>query len=98
MIQELWQNISDFEDGEVKNDSKNSILSNARQGARMEAYEKLQDRLLDDQSQEPCFHCETIATTDDSTILPAEFELPNGMKVCSKHYQEWLELEEDEHV
>lgn len=46
MINELWNNIADFEEHEVKNDSKNPILANARQGARMEAYTKLMDNAI----------------------------------------------------
>ena len=94
-IKMLWNSIADFENHEVKNDSTNPILANARQSARMEAYTNLQDKLLDDQSQEPCFHCETIAEDENSTILPAEFEI-NGMKLCAKHYAEYIELKEDE--
>lgn len=41
MINELWNDIAEFEKNEIKNDSKNPLLSNARQGARMEAYVKL---------------------------------------------------------
>jgi len=46
MINELWNNISDFETHEVNNDSTNPILANARQGARMEAYTKLMDNAI----------------------------------------------------
>lgn len=41
-----WQEIADFEAHEVKNDSKNPILANARQAARMEAYVKLMEDKL----------------------------------------------------
>jgi len=97
MITELWNNISDFEEHEIKNDSKNSILSNARQSARMEAYTKLQDKVLDGQSQNPCFHCETLVMLgEQDSILPAEFEIINKindikMWVCGKHYLEYKE-------
>jgi len=40
-ITNFWNGIADFETNEIKNDSNNPILANARQGARMEAYVKL---------------------------------------------------------
>lgn len=104
MINELWDDIAKFEDDERKNDSEESLLANARQGARMEAYSKLQDKLIDDQLQNPCFHCETMVLLgEQESILPAEFEIINSinnekMMVCSKHYSEYLEMIEDELV
>lgn len=38
---QLWMDIAIFEDGEIKNESDNKILSNARFGARVEAYVRL---------------------------------------------------------
>ena len=52
MINELWSNIADFEKHEVNNDSKNPILANARQGARMEAYTKLMDNAIHSMEKE----------------------------------------------
>ena len=40
MIDDFWNSISDFETNERKNQSKNILLSEARAGARMEAYTK----------------------------------------------------------
>ena len=40
MIDDFWNSISDFETNERKNQSKNIVLSEARAGARMEAYTK----------------------------------------------------------
>ena len=37
----FWKEIADFETRERKHESKNPILSEARAGARMEAYVKL---------------------------------------------------------
>lgn len=42
----LWNNIADFETNERKHESKNPLLSEARAGARMEAYVKLQEDLI----------------------------------------------------
>lgn len=103
-ITTLWDEITIFEDGEQKNDSTNHILANARQGARVEAYTNLQDKLLDDQLQNPCFHCETMVMLgEQESILPAEFEvisnvfgIKSKMPLCGKHYSEWLEMKEDE--
>jgi len=47
-IKLLWRNIASFEKGEVKNDSKDHLLSLARTGARMEAYTKLFELKLDE--------------------------------------------------
>ena len=41
MIEKFWNEISFFETGERKNESQNSLLSEARAGARMEAYVNL---------------------------------------------------------
>lgn len=41
MIENFWHEISDFEIGERKHESKNTLLSEARAGARMEAYVNL---------------------------------------------------------
>lgn len=101
MIEKLWFDIADFETRERKNDPDNL----PRENARMEAYEKLQDKLLDEQLQNPCFHCETLVMCGDKdTVLPAEFEhsfevmgIKGKMPVCSKCYSEIMEiLEEDE--
>lgn len=40
-VQQFWNNISDFEIGERKNESENILLAEARAGARMEAYVKM---------------------------------------------------------
>ena len=45
-IEDLWNTIAKFEQGEVKIESKNKVLANARSGARMEAYVKLFDLYL----------------------------------------------------
>ena len=37
-IKNFWNEISDFEIGEIKNESSNILLVEARAGARMEAY------------------------------------------------------------
>ena len=47
-IKLLWKHIELFEKVEVKNDSKNHLLSLARTGARMEAYTKLFELKLDE--------------------------------------------------
>lgn len=41
MIKKFWNDISLFETCERKNESQNSLLSEARAGARMEAYVNL---------------------------------------------------------
>lgn len=43
-IKQLWKNIADFEQHEEDNDSKNPLLSKARQDARMQAYVVLVER------------------------------------------------------
>jgi len=45
-IEKLWNNIAKFEKAEQKNDSKNSLLSDARKAARMAAYESLMEKEL----------------------------------------------------
>ena len=47
-IERLWKNIAKFEKAEQKNDSKNSLLSDARKAARMAAYESLMEKELED--------------------------------------------------
>lgn len=42
----LWDYIGEFEKGEQKNDSKNPLLSKARQDARMKAYVELVEKEL----------------------------------------------------
>jgi len=37
-IKNFWNEISEFEIGEIKNESQNLLLAEARAGARMEAY------------------------------------------------------------
>lgn len=39
----FWNDVEEFETNERKNESKNTLLSEARAGARMEAYVKLQE-------------------------------------------------------
>lgn len=56
-IEKLWSDIAEFETGEVKNESSNQILAKARQDARMEAYVKLFDRVLDGFEREFRFVC-----------------------------------------
>jgi len=46
-ITKLWRDIADFEEHEIKNDSKNPLLAKARQDARMEAYNNLMERELE---------------------------------------------------
>ncbi len=41
MIEKFWNEITLFEIGERKNESQNILLSEARAGARMEAYVNL---------------------------------------------------------
>ena len=41
MIEKFWNQIDDFEIGERKYESQNILLSEARSGARMEAYVNL---------------------------------------------------------
>lgn len=43
-VTKLWKQIADFEEHEIRNDSTNPLLANARQSARMEAYTKLMER------------------------------------------------------
>lgn len=38
MIEKFWNQIDDFEIGEIKNESSDILLAEARAGARMEAY------------------------------------------------------------
>ena len=96
MISELWSNIADFEKRERKHED-DSLQCQARQNARMESYVNLQDKLLEAQSQNPCFHCETLVEAGiQESILPAEFEIINSingdkMWVCGKHYLEYKE-------
>jgi len=45
-LKQLWKEIGDFETRERKHESKNPLLSEARAGARMEAYVKLFERSL----------------------------------------------------
>lgn len=68
-IRELWDNIADFEDHEIKNDSKNDILSNARKGARMEAYVTLFEKLLDkiESKKTLCMICQENESTEQLT-------------------------------
>lgn len=47
-IKKLWDSIADFESKERKNESKNTLLSEARAGARMEAYVRLMEREIND--------------------------------------------------
>ena len=41
LIEKFWNEIADFEIGDRKNESTNILLSEARAGARMEAYVNL---------------------------------------------------------
>ena len=41
IIQNFWNQISDFETGDRKHESQNLLLAEARAGARMEAYVNL---------------------------------------------------------
>ena len=41
VIQQFWNNISEIETGERKNESTNILLAEARAGARMEAFVKM---------------------------------------------------------
>ena len=40
-IKQFWNNISEIETGERKNESANILLAEARAGARMEAFVKM---------------------------------------------------------
>lgn len=56
MIEQLWSDIADFETNERKHED-NSLNSQARQSARMEAYVKLQEHYLNEKLREKRFVC-----------------------------------------